>query len=331
VHHRPADSLDVPRFTGVRTFMRLPHTQDLADADVAVVGVPTDSAVFYRSGARFGPEAIRSASNLLRVHNPVLDVNVADTLSMVDYGDAPTVPGYHVETLERVVPFLSEVYEQRVVPLVLGGDHSLVLAELRAAASAHGPVAVVHFDAHPDVLDEYLGQAHFHNTVFRRAAEEGLVDTRRSIQIGMRGSAHGPGNLEAGRELGYEVVTWQDLSAMEPAELGAMARERVGSSPVVVSFDIDFLAPAFAPGTGTPEVGGPTTWQALTYLRALGPLRYCSFDCVEVAPPFDPAGVTALAAAGICFEMLSLLALSDPVRRDRQAAAPRQSVPTGAT
>jgi agmatinase len=299
-----------PRFTGVRTFMRLPFVQDLADADVAVVGVPTDSAVSYRSGARFGPEAIRSASVLLRDYNPVLDVDVAGTLSMVDHGDAPTVPGYHIETLTRVEPFLAAVYEQGAVPLVLGGDHSLVLAELRAAASVHGALALVHFDAHPDVLDDYYGVEHFHGTVFRRAAEEGLVDPGHSIQIGMRGSVHAAGDLEAGRELGYEVIAWEELATMAPAALGERVRRRVGERPVAVSFDIDFVDPAFAPGTGTPEVGGPTSWQALGYLRALGPLRYSSFDCVEVAPPFDPSGVTAMAAAAVCFELLSLLALS---------------------
>jgi agmatinase len=302
-----------PRFTGVRTFMRLPHLKALDEVDAVITGVPTDSAVGYRSGARFGPEAIRSASILLRDHNPALGVNVVETLSMVDYGDAPTVPGYHRETLERVEAFLAPVYESGVVPLVLGGDHSLVIAELRAAARVHGPLAVVHIDAHPDVLDSYYGIEHFHGTVFRRAAEEGVVDPAHSIQLGMRGSVHAAGDLEAGRELGYEVIPWDELAATEPARLGERVRRRVGDRPVAVSFDIDFVDPAFAPGTGTPEIGGPTSWEALNYVRALGPLRYVSFDCVEVSPPFDPAGVTAIAAAGFCFEMLSLLALSRSV------------------
>jgi agmatinase len=299
-----------PRFTGIRTFMRLPHLTALDEVDAVITGVPTDSAVGYRSGARFGPEAIRSASILLRDHNPALGVNVVETLSMADYGDAPTVPGYHRETLERVEAFLAPVYERGVVPLVLGGDHSLVIAELRAAASVHGALSLVHVDAHPDVLDDYYGIEHFHGTVFRRAAEEGVVDPAHSIQVGMRGSVHAPGDLEAGRELGYEVIPWHELAVMTPDALGERVRRRVGDRPAALSFDIDFVDPAFAPGTGTPEIGGPTSWQALEYVRALGPLRWVSFDCVEVSPPFDPSGVTAIAAAGFCFEMLSLLALS---------------------
>jgi agmatinase len=298
-----------PRFSGVRTFMRLPHVETLEDVDAVVLGVPTDSAVSYRSGARFGPEAIRSASVLLRDYNPILGVDVPDVLSMVDYGDAPTVPGHHQETLERVVRFLSPIYAHGVVPVILGGDHSLVIAELRAAAAAAGELAVVHFDAHADVLDDYYGVKHFHGTVFRRAVEEGLVDPSCSIQVGMRGSLH-PDDLRGGAALGYEVIWWEQLRQLSPAELGARVRARVGDRPVIVSFDIDFVDPAFAPGTGTPEVGGPTSHEALSYLRALGPLDYRGFDCVEVAPPFDPTGVTSILASVACFEMLSLLALS---------------------
>ncbi len=304
-----------PRFTGVRTFMRLPHVQELDGVDVAVVGVPTDSAVGFRSGARFGPEAIRSASILLRDHNPALDVNVVETLSMVDFGDAPTVPGYHLETLERVEAFLRPIHERGAVPLVLGGDHSLAIAELRAAASVHGALALVHFDAHPDVLDRYYGVAdHFHGTVYRRAAEEGVVDPAHSIQIGMRGSVHAPGDLVAGREVGYEVIPGDELAAIGPAALGERVRDRVGDRPVALSFDIDFVDPAFAPGTGTPEVGGPTSFQALEYVRSLGALDIRTCDCVEVSPPYDPAGVTAIAAAGFCFELLSLRALFNGLR-----------------
>jgi agmatinase len=298
-----------PRFTGVRTFMRLPHRESLDDVDAVVLGVPTDSAVSYRSGARFGPEAIRSSSVLLRDYNPVLDIDIPSTLSMVDYGDAPTIPGYHERTLERIEGFLAPIYARGVVPMILGGDHSLTLAELRAAAASAGQLALVHFDAHGDVLDDYYGVKYFHGTVFRRAAEEGIIAPSTSIQIGLRGSVHSD-DVDGSERLGYEVVPWEELAHLAPAELGGRIRRRVGDRPVIVSFDIDFVDPAFAPGTGTPEVGGPTSFQALSYLRSLGPLDYRGFDCVEVAPPFDAGGITSTLASVVCFEMLSLLAIS---------------------
>lgn len=309
MHHRPADSSQTPRFTGPRTFMRLPHVTDLAGVDVAVCGVPTDDAVSFKSGARFGPEAIRSASVLLRPYNPGLKVDVVEALSMVDYGDAPTVPGYHLESLERIDAFLRPVHEAGVVPLCLGGDHSMVLAELRAAAAAHGPLALVHLDAHADVWDSYYGVKHFHGTVFKRAAEEGLIDPARSIQAGMRGTLYGESDVEAPRELGFEAIYMDELETLTPAEYGERARARAGDAPAFLSFDVDFVDPAFAPGTGTPEVGGPTSAQAMAYLRALTGIDFRGFDCVELSPPYDPSGITAWLAASACHEMLSLLAL----------------------
>src|SRR3954471_11583771 len=190
-HHRPLDAREIPRFAGVRTFMRAPHTTDLAGVDAAVYGIPFDTATTYRTGARFGPEAIRSASVLLRPYNPLLEVDVVERLSIVDYGDAPTVPGYHERTLEQIDDFLRPVHEAGVTPLCLGGDHSMVLAELRAAAAVHGPLALVHLDAHADVWEQYFGARHFHGTVFKRAAEEGLIDPAASVQAGMRGTLYG--------------------------------------------------------------------------------------------------------------------------------------------
>jgi len=309
MRYGPQDSMQAPRFTGPRTFMRLPSKATLEDVDVAVVGVPTDSAVSFRPGARFGPEGIRSASILLRDYNPILEVSVPEVLSMVDYGDAPTVPGYHLESLARIESFLSPIQAAGVVPLVLGGDHSLTIASLRAAAATHGPVAVVHIDAHADVLDSYYGVAHFHGTVFRRAVEEGLVDPSCSLQAGMRGSLH-PGDLLGGAAFGYEVIWWEELRQMSPEQFGQAVRRRVGDRPVVVSFDIDFVDPAFAPGTGTPEPGGPTSYEALSYVRSLGAMNYVGLECVEVAPSLDPTGVTLNLASSVCFELLSLLALS---------------------
>ena len=310
MHHRPADSSKTPRFTGPRTFMRLPHVTDLDGVDVAICGVPTDDAVSFKSGARFGPEAIRSASVLLRPYNPRLKVDVVEALSMVDYGDAPTVPGYHLESLERIEAFLRPVHEAGVVPLCLGGDHSMVLAELRAAAATHGPLALVHLDAHADVWDAYYGVKHFHGTVFKRAAEEGLIDPSRSIQAGLRGTLYGESDVEAPRELGFEAIYMEELETLTPAEYGERARARVGDAPAFLSFDVDFVDPAFAPGTGTPEVGGPTSAQAMACLRALRGIDFRAFDCVELSPPYDPSGITAWLAASACHEMLSLLALT---------------------
>jgi agmatinase len=305
----PPDALDVPRFAGVRTFMRVPHVRDLDGVDVAVIGIPTDDAVSFRSGARFGPEAIRSASALLRPYNPNLRVDVAERLSIVDWGDAPTVPGYAVESLERTRAAVEEVARRGVVTLGLGGDHTVLLAELRALAAVHGPLGLVQLDAHHDLWDEYFGQKVFHGSIVRRAVEEGLIDPARSIQAGLRGSLYGPGDAELPASLGIDALSYEELAALGPGEFSLRARKRVGDGPCFLSFDVDFVDPAFAPGTGTPEVGGPSSREALTYLRSLAGLDFRGFDCVEVSAPYDPAGVTALVAANACFEMLSLLAL----------------------
>ncbi len=292
--------------------MRLPHVQTLEDVDVAVIGIPTDDAVSFKSGARFGPEAIRSASVLLRPYNPNLRVDVAEHLSMIDYGDAPTVPGYHEESLARIEQFLRPVHEAGVMPLCLGGDHSIVLAELRAAAAVHGPLALVHLDAHADVWEHYYGMRYFHGTVFRRAVEENLVDPHASVQAGLRGTLYGEADMSAPGELGYDAIPWLEMAELTPEDYGSRVRARVAGRPAFLSFDIDFVDPAFAPGTGTPEVGGPTSGQALSYLRALTGIDFRGFDCVEVAPPYDPSGITAWLAASACHEMLSLRALQRP-------------------
>ena len=310
MRYGPIDSSQSPRFTGVRTFMRLPYVESLEDVDVAVIGVPIDDAVSFKSGARFGPEGIRSASVLLRPYNQRLRVDVTEHLSMVDNGDAPTVPGYHEETLKRVQARLEPVHRAGVVPLCLGGDHSMVLAELRAAAAVHGPLALVHLDAHADIWESYYGARYFHGTVFKRAAEEGLVDPHHSVQAGMRGTLYGASDIDAPRELGYDAIYWDELEQLGPEAYGERVRARVGDRPAFLSFDIDFVDPAFAPATGTPEVGGPSSGQALAYLRALTGIDFRAFDCVEVAPVYDqPANITAWVAASACFEMLSLLAL----------------------
>jgi len=305
----PPDAFETPRFSGPRTFMRLPHVEDLHEVDVAVVGIPSDGAQVFRSGSRFGPEAIRNASVMLRNYNPMLDVDVSGRLSLVDYGDVPTVPGSTADSLERSAAALVEVAAAGVVTLGLGGDHTVLLAELRALAVVHGPLALVQLDAHHDVWDEYFGQKLFHGSVVRRAAEEGLLDPARSVQAGMRGSLTAKADAALPAELGFDAFSYEELAELGPEAFAERVRARVGDAPCFLSFDVDFVDPAFAPGTGTPEVGGPSTREALAYLRALTGLDFRGFDCVEVSPPYDPSGVTAFLAANACFEMLSLLAL----------------------
>jgi agmatinase len=305
----PPDAFELPRFSGPRTFMRLPHVRDLDGVDLAVVGIPTDGAVVFRSGARFGPEGIRSASVMLRNYNPLLRVDVVEKLSLVDYGDVPTVPGSTADSLERSQAALVDVVRAGVTTLCLGGDHTILLAELRALAGVHGMLALVQLDAHHDLWDEYFGQKLFHGSVVRRAIEEGLIDPGRSVQAGMRGSLNAASEADLPREFGVDGIPYEELAALGPAGFSNRVRERVGAAPCFLSFDIDFVDPAFAPGTGTPEVGGPSTREALTYVRSLAGLDFRGFDCVEVCPPFDPAGVTSFVAANACFEMLSLLAV----------------------
>ncbi len=307
--YEPWDALEAPRFTGPRTYARLPYVKTFEDVEALVFGMPWDGGTSFRSGARFGPEAVRSASALLRPYNPQLGVDVVERLSMVDYGDAPTVPGYHEETLKRIAAHLVPLHEAGVIPLCVGGDHSMALAELRAAAAVHGPLALVHLDAHADVWEQYYGARYFHGTVFKRAVEEGLVDPHRSVQAGMRGTLYGAADEDASAALGYDAITWTELEGLTPAQYGDRVRARVGDAPAFLSFDIDFVDPAFAPGTGTPEVGGPTSGQALAYLRALTGIDFRAFDCVEVAPPYDPSGITAWLAASARHEMVSLAAL----------------------
>ena len=306
----PSDTADMPRFSGPRTFMRLPYVQDLDGVDVAVVGVPTDDAVVFRSGARFGPEAIRSASVMLRNYNPMLGVDVAERLSMVDYGDAPTLPGSVDESLRRSAAAIEEVARAGVTTLCLGGDHTIVLAELRALAAVHGPLGLVQLDSHHDLWADWLGAKTYHGSAVRLAIEEGLIDPSRSVQAGLRGSLRAPEDARLPERFGIDALTYEELAALGPGGFSERVRARVGDGPTFLSFDIDFVDPAFAPGTGTPEVGGPSSREALTYVRSLAGIAFAGFDCVEVSPPFDPAQATAFVAAAACFEMLSLAALA---------------------
>jgi agmatinase len=315
-HHRPLDAREMPRFAGIRTFMRAPHTRDLAGVDAAVYGIPFDTATTFRTGPRFGPEAIRSASALLRPYNPALAVNVVEMLSIVDYGDVPVSPGDTERTYGQVEEALAPLVEAGVFPLALGGDHSITLAELRVLARRHGPLALVQLDAHGDTWDEYFGQRYFHGTTFLRAVEEELIDPSASVQAGLRGSLYAAEDLESARAMGFTVLPCDELRTLGPGGYASLVETRVGSRPVFLSFDVDVLDPAFAPGTGTPEVGGLSTAEALACLRALRGIDLVGADVVEVSPPYDgPGQQTALAAANVAYELLGLRALAAAQRR----------------
>src|SRR5918997_3506434 len=289
--------------------MRVPRVRDLGNADAAVVGAPFDTGASFRVGARFGPEAIRSVSHLLRPYNPSQRVSIFEHLSVIDYGDVPVVPGFIEESYERIADGLGPIHRAGVVPIVLGGDHSIALPELRAAAAVHGPLALVQFDAHPDTWDAYFGQKHTHGTPFRRAVEEGLLRPENSIQVGMRGSLFDSGDWNDSRELGFELISADEVRGIGISETISRIHERIGDSKTYVSFDVDFVDPAFAPGTGTPEVGGFTSLEALGFVRGLSGIDIAGCDIVEVYPQYDsPAQITALLAATVAFEFLSLIA-----------------------
>jgi agmatinase len=311
--YRPIDAQVIPRFAGVRTFMRAPHVTDLTGVDAAAFGIPFDTGTSYRTGPRFGPEAIRSASSLIRPYNPALQVDVVESLSIVDYGDLPVSPGYTERTYAQIEEGMQPLVAAGVFPLALGGDHTITLAELRVLARKHGPLCLVQLDAHGDTWEEYFGQKYFHGTTFKRAVEENLLDARGSIQAGMRGSLYGPDDIKASEELGFTVLQSEELRALGPEAYGRLVKAKVGDRPVFLSFDVDFLDPAFAPGTGTPEIAGFSTAEALAFLRSLRGIKLAGCDIVEVSPPYDGRGQqTALAAANVGFELLALRALGGP-------------------
>ncbi len=307
--YTPADSLESPRFTGPSTFARLPLVQDLAGVDVAIVGVPFDTGVTYRVGGRFGPNAVRAASVMLRPYNTNLEVSPFEVLSCVDFGDVAIVPGYIERSYARIEEAIAPMVKAGVVPLLIGGDHACTLPHLRATRSS-GPVAVIDFDAHTDAWDSYFGEKYNHGTWMRRAIEEGLVDVAHSIEVGLRGSIYEAADWTGLRsELGLDYVTTEDLFDLGPEAVAARILARVGDRPAFLTFDIDVVDPAYAPGTGTPEAGGPSARDMLAIVRRLTGVDFVGFDVVEVIPAYDPAGQTATLAANLAYEMLSLVAL----------------------
>ncbi|MGW5686096.1 agmatinase [Nonomuraea sp. NPDC003754] len=304
----PVDSSRIPRFAGFATFARLPRLDEVEHADVAVVGVPFDSGVSYRPGARFGPAAVREASRLLRPYHPGLDVSPFERVQVADAGDIACNPFNIGEAVEAIQEAAS-AFDSRLV--TIGGDHTIALPLLRAAAAKHGPVALLHFDAHLDTWDTYFGAEYTHGTPFRRAVEEGILDTEALSHVGIRGPLYGKRDLEEDRRLGFGIVTAADVLRRGLDEVIDALRQRIGDRPLYVSVDIDVLDPAHAPGTGTPEAGGLTSRELLEILRGLAGTNLVGADVVEVAPAYDHAEITSVAASHVAYDLISLLAMKE--------------------
>ncbi|TWE22016.1 agmatinase [Prauserella muralis] len=305
----PTDSSAVPRFAGFATFARLPRIDEVAHADIAVVGVPFDAGVSYRPGARFGPAAVREASRLLRPYHPGLDVSPFASCQVADAGDVALNPFNIGEAIETLQHAAGEFAGRGTRMVTVGGDHTIALPLLRAAAAQHGPVALLHFDAHLDTWDTYFGEPYTHGTPFRRAVEEGVLDTSALCHVGTRGPLYGKRDLDEDTRLGFGIVTSADVMYRGVRETVAALRERIGERPLYVSVDIDVLDPAHAPGTGTPEAGGMTSRELLEILRGLRDCHLIGADVVEVAPAYDHAEITAIAASHVAYDLVSLLAL----------------------
>lgn len=306
---KAVNSLKSPRFNGVKTFMRMQNSRELNNVDFAVVGIPFDTGASYRVGTRFGPTAIREMSCLAaKPYNPVLNVDIFGECNGVDYGDVSNVPGYIDESFELIKEDMQKIFEAGVIPVAMGGDHSVTLPELRACAAVLGPVALIHFDAHYDTIPEYFGKPYNHGTPFHHAAVEGLVDTSASIHIGVREGLYSGEDAKHSAELGYECINAHIMHEMKNSEIIDAIVKRVGNKKAFLTFDIDFLDPAFAPGTGTPVPGGFSTADALTIVRGLKDLNIVGYDVVEVSQPYDPTQITAIAAAGLMQEFLSHIA-----------------------
>jgi guanidinobutyrase len=304
---QPLGGNQMPRFGGIATFMRLPGRADPSDLDVAVLGVPFDIGTSNRPGARFGPRAIRSESVLLRPYNMATRAAPFDSLRIDDVGDVATNPYNLADSVERIEAHYREVLANDVITVSMGGDHTIVLPILRAIAAKHGPVGLVHVDAHTDINDTMFGERIAHGTPFRRAQEEGLLDASRVVQIGVRGTGYAADDFDWSRQRGFRVVQAEECWHRSLTPLMAEVREQVAAGPVYLSFDIDGLDPSFAGGTGTPEVGGLTIWQGLEIIRGCAGLDIVGCDLVEVAPAYDTTGNTALVAANLLYEMLCIL------------------------
>jgi guanidinopropionase len=308
---RPVSGTVLPRFAGIPTFMRLPYLPvEEADAvDIGMIGVPWDGGTTNRAGARHGPRQMRDQSTLMRNVHHVTGVRPYELANCADLGDTSVNPVDLLDTLRRVEEFYKGVHAKGILPLTAGGDHLITLPVMRAIADKSRPLGMVHFDAHTDTWDRYFGDYEYtHGTPFRRAIEEGLLDPKRTIQIGIRGGLYTPEDKDWGLEQGIRVVEIEEYFDLGPEKVGQLAREVVGDGPVYVSFDVDGLDPVYTPGTGTPEIGGYSTHDAQKMLRALRGLDIVGADVVEVSPPFDPSGATALVGVTMMWELLCMMA-----------------------
>ncbi len=306
--YRPVDALASPRFCGIKTFMRLPYVTDLTDVDAAIVGIPFDTATTYRTGARFGPAAIRDMSATIRPFNIDMNINSFEHMNVVDMGDMNIIPGYIEDTYKIIEDQCFKVLEAGAVPICLGGDHSVTLGELRAAAKKHGPLAFVHFDSHTDTVSSYFGKDYCHGTPFYHAIKEGLIDTKHSIQVGMRGNLYEPNGFQDSEDLGLEVITAKEMHKIGIEATAERIMKRVDGKKAFLTFDIDFVDPAYAPGTGTIEIGGFSSYETMELLCGVKDLDVKAFDLVEVAPMYDPAQITAFLAANIVHDFIAMVA-----------------------
>ena len=305
---QPMSGSIVPRFAGPSTFCRLPELRDVSHCDVAILGIPFDSGTSYRPGARFGPQAIRQASRHLRYNfHPAYGTEPFREIQVADAGDVPCNPYSITEAIDQIESAASELLNSVGALISLGGDHTIAVPLLRAMHHRHGPVALVHFDAHLDTWDTYFGAPYTHGTPFRRAAEEGLFDDQASMHVGIRGPLYSSEDLAQDAELGFKVIHCDELNDQGPDHVAARIRDRVGDVPLYLSIDIDVLDPAHAPGTGTPEVAGLSSRELINILRGLRGIRMVGGDIVEVAPAYDHAEITSLAAATIAFELVNLI------------------------
>jgi guanidinopropionase len=304
--------MDLPRFAGVPSFMRLPHVdldhQRLDDVDIGIIGVPWDSGTTNRPGPRHGPRQLRDLSTMIRAENGATGVRPYEMVNCADLGDVGPNPADILDSMTRITRFYEAVLDKGILPLTAGGDHLSSLPILRAVAK-DGPVGMIHFDSHTDLFHSYFdGTMYTHGTPFRRAVEEGLLDPKRVIQIGVRGTAYDTEDKDFAKANGIRIVPIEEYFARGPEDVMAEAREIVGAGATYVSYDIDFVDPTFAPGTGTPEVGGPNSFEALLVARLLDGVNIVGADLVEVSPPFDQSGGTAFLGVSIMFELLCVMA-----------------------
>ncbi|MEO0939775.1 MAG: agmatinase [Pseudomonadota bacterium] len=306
--NQPISGNDLARFSGPSTFMRLPVSTELHKLDVAFLGIPMDIGTSWRSGTRMGPKQVRAESSILRPYNMGTGAAPFDSLHCADIGDLAINTFSLADSLKIIERSYAEILAvSELVPMGIGGDHSITLPILRAMAAKHGPLALVHVDAHADVNDEMFGERETHGTVFRRAYEEGLIIPEKTYQIGLRGGGYTADDFREAAAWGFQQFPAESLWGRDLSGMAAEIRRDIGKQATYVTYDIDSLDPSFAPGTGTPEIGGLTTPQALTLIRALRGLNIVGCDLVEVSPPYDPAGTTALVAANLLYELLCVL------------------------